>query len=218
VYIPPSDRRYNLGRFQATKLIMSDEEIYELIPIELQAFADYLYSIKVNTEIANSICDTPDRQRVARLAITSVEVTANAIRQGDFDSLWDAMPDEELLNTMAMTNPKTSIATAYAMLMRNIARGILAKEEDAEKLSREQLQLIFAHVTGSNTASESPNKFTAFLRHINIELERMRKNEHRFMGLKVKWVLSTDLEEYLSETLGGKYTPRSAPRKLRAVK
>jgi hypothetical protein len=218
VYIPPTDRRYNLGRFQANKLPMTDYEKYEMIPAELQAFADYLYTIKVNTEIANSICDTPDRQRVARLAITSVEVTANAIKQGDFDSLWDAMPDEELLNTMGLTNPKAGVATAYAMLMRNIARGILAKEEDAEKLSREQLQLIFAHVTGSSGANDSPNKFTSFLRHINIELERMRKNEQRFMGVKVKWVLSSDLEDYLSETLGGKYVPRTAPRKLRVAK
>lgn len=218
VYIPPTDRRYNLGCFQAHKLVMTDEEVYEIIPMELQAFADYLYSAKVNTEIANSICDTPDRQRVARLAITSIEVTANAIKQGDFDSLWDAMPDEDLLNTMGMTNPKSGIAAAYAMLIRNIARGILAGDEDAEKLSREQLQLIFAHVTGGSNAGDSPNKFTAFLRHINIELERMRKNDQRFMGVKVQWKLSKDLTDYLAETLGGKYIPRASSRKLRSVK
>lgn len=222
VYIPPTDRRYNLGRFQGTKLLMTDHEKYELIPLELQAFADHLYSIRVNTEFANAICDTPDRQRVARLAMTSVEVTANAIVNGDFDALWDAMPDEDLLATLGAFNNKSSVATAYAMFLRNIARGILAKDEDCEKLSREEVQLIFAHVTGLQT--DSPNKFTSFLRHLNIELERLRRGEKRFTGLRVKWVVTGELTEYLTTLfVPKKVAPKQGPARaanpnIKAVK
>lgn len=204
VYIPPTDRRYNLGRFQKNKLAMTDHEKYELIPQELQAFADYLFSIRVNTELANAICDTPDRQRVARLSLTSLEVTASAVTSGDFDALWDSMPDEELLLQMNNIGNTNGIATAFAMLMRNIARSLLAKTGEYDKLSREELQLIFAYVTGSKTATDSPNKFTSFLRHMNIELERMRRGEKRFMGIHTKWVVSDELRAYLEELFAEK--------------
>lgn len=210
VYIPPTDRRYNLGRFQQNKLPMTDHERWTLIPQELQAFADYIMSVTVNTELANAICHTPDRDRIQKLAITSVEAAASAIINGDLDRLWDRMPDDDILNASNINSPAASNAVAYSILMKAIARSILNKEKTYDRLSIAELQIIFMRVSGMDSAV---GRFDKFLEHVNITLTRMRRGKKRFQGILVTWNVNDELLAYFDELFS-----EVPPRKLKAVK
>lgn len=211
VYIPPSDRRYNVGVYQRSKIEMSDE-IKASIAEELMDFACYLASMEADVARASLIHQTEDRQRMQALAVTSLQETANAIVAADFDALWASMPDQKHLASLQTMSAHMAYASAFASLMENIAKDIITTNGTVwDRISREELRTIFQYCVGNTP--ETPNKFTAMLRHVGIETKRTRRGDHRFYGVELpRWKVSDELREILMETYG------SSVGKLRKVK
>lgn len=193
VYIPVGDRRYNVGNFQAEKLMPPDDEA---IDKELLAFAHFLADYKVNKGEANSVYHTEARERISKLSITSIAETCQAILTGDFDTLWLARPDERLMIESGIHNEHTANASAYVLLMKTIAR------EWPDALTRDEMQIILQYNVGN--MPRNPNKFTSLLRHNGIETTRISKNNQKTYGIKVKWRVSPEIRLDVMETLGSK--------------
>ena len=194
-YIPETDRRYNVGNFQQSKLVPPKEEDVEM---ELEAFAQYLIAHKADIKQANSIIETEAREKIKQLGISSIVETCRTITKGDFDALWYARPDETRMLQSQILNEQTQNAQAYCLVTREIATAIL-NGEAKQKLSRDELLIILQYNVGRMPTT--PNKFTSLLRHNNIHLERIRKNDCLTYGLSVNWKLSSVLRSELQRTL-----------------
>lgn len=189
VTLPPSDRRFNIGMFQSRRLEISQKEI-DKIEGELQHFANYLTEYKASFERAKSILNTADRREIQKLSITSVDALAHSLCEGDLMTLWEAMPDEELLEEIGITNPK---AAAYATLVRRLSY------ETVSDITRDELALIFEHCVGR--VPEGQQKFTAYLRHHGINLKRLRIGNHLAYGFRVEWAVSPEDLELIRDIL-----------------
>lgn len=198
VFIPESDRRYNVGNFQHRKLERPDDDMIES---ELEAFAQFLLAHKADIKAANSIIQTPARALIQKLGITSVVETCRMVQNGDFESLWLARPDERLLIETGIASKHADNARAYCILLKDIAAQLMTDKHAWSQypISREDLQIILQYNVGS--MPETPNKFTSLLRHNGIETTQVRKNGRKTYGIKVNWVISDELREELLDTL-----------------
>lgn len=193
VYIPETDRRYNVGNFQSQKMSRPDEK---KIASELEAFAQHLLTHKVDLEAANTPLQTEERSRIQRLAITSVAETCRLVLDGDIGALWMARTDERLLRESGVNNPVTANAQAYNFLMETLLEEATASgDHKAGKLTRDELLIILQYNVGN--VPSSPNKFTSFLRHNGIEIKRIRKNGNLCYGLELTWKVEPWLQEEL---------------------
>lgn len=194
VYIPETDRRYNVGNFQGGKLARPDDEI---VSKELEDFAAWLLAHKADIQAANTVMQTEARDRIARLSVNSITETCRSVTNGDFDTLWLAMPDEKLMNASGIVTQHTQNAQAYCMLMRRLAREII--ENPIGTVSRDELQIILQYNVGSMPVT--PNKFTSLLRHNGIETRQIRHNGQKTYGMDVRWVMSDELRQELTKAL-----------------
>lgn len=194
VYIPQTDRRYNVGNFQSQKMPRPDEK---RIASELQAFAEFLLAHKVDIEAANTPLQTEERTRIQSLAITSIAETCKLVTEGDLGSLWMARTDDRLLRESGVVNPVTTNALAYNALMDQLIEETTTPgHPGAGKLTRDELLIILQYNVGN--IPTSPNKFTSFLRHNGIETRRIRKGDNLCYGLDVAWKIEPWLQEELN--------------------
>lgn len=192
VFIPQSDRRYNVGNFQAQKLPRPDDNAVEN---ELMLFAEFLAAYKVNRDKANTPLHTEERQNIQNISLTSAEETARTIINGDLGSLWLARTDERLLRESGVVNAVTQNAQAYNVLIDRLIQEALVDTNGV--ITRDELLVLFQYNVGG--VPTSPNKFTSFLRHKSITTKRLRKNGELVYGMEVKW----KLEDWFMEELRG---------------
>lgn len=200
VAIPPGDRRFNIGTFQHEKTVLSQAEV-DSIADEVEAFAHYLSTRKADFQTAKSILQTEDRMAVQRMSVTSVDTLAADILNGNLVGLWEAMPDEALLEA---TNSMDNTAAAYALLIRKYSR------EAVSKITRDELGVIFKHCIGYK--SEGTAKLAAFLRHRGLEMKKLRFGNQFMPGIEVAWVVNKDDREAIRNELD------SSNLKLKRVK
>ena len=192
VFIPQSDRRYNVGNFQAQKLPRPDDNA---VKNELMSFAEFLAAYKVNRDKANTPLHTEERQNIQNISLTSAEETARTIINGDLGSLWLARTDERLLRESGVVNAVTQNAQAYNVLIDRLIQEALVDTNGV--ITRDELLVLFQYNVGG--VPTSPNKFTSFLRHKSITTKRLRKNGELVYGMEVKW----KLEDWFMEELRG---------------
>lgn len=191
VHIPEGDRRYNVGEFQNKKLPRPDDSV---VNAELEAFAQFLLAHKADIVQANTIVHTEARTKIQRLGVTSLVETCQMIMDGDFEALWMARPDEKLLNESGIMNEHTTNAAAYILLLKEIARN-----DFDDKITRDELLIMLQYNVGN--MPKTPNKFTSLLRHNNISLKRIRKNNVLGYGIQVDWKVSAELRRELEASL-----------------
>jgi hypothetical protein len=191
VQIDESDRRYNIGNFQGLKLPRPEDAAIEE---ELIAFAQYLLAHKADVIASNSIIETLARERIKKLGVSSIDITCYSILEGDFESLWLTMPDEELMMASRVDNDVTRVAQAYCVLLKNIVR-----EGFPNKLTRDELQIILQYNVGNMPTA--PNKFTSLLRHHSIETKQIRKGERKTYGIDVDWQVDPEFRLELETQL-----------------
>jgi len=182
VYIPESDRRYNVGNFQKTKLPRPNDFV---INSELQAFAEFLAAYKVDIERVNTPMQTAERERIQRLSLTSVVETCKMLNEGDIASLWMARTDERLLRESGVVNQVTCTAQSYNYLIDRLLQEAL--QDPSGKITRDELLIILQYNVGN--IPSSPHKFSSFLRHNGIETKRIRKNNRLCYGIETRWVV-----------------------------
>jgi len=209
VVIPRNDRRYNVGEFQKVPLIISIDEVETKLPLELQYFTDYLVTRKADITKAATPLMTDDRETLMALSETSVERTANALLLGDLEIIWEAMPNEKLMDALHFSSAQAMIAQGYMNFVKRATED--AHNKVTTKISRDELGVIFNHCVGN--CPTSPNKLTQYLRHHGIVTKRIRIDGMSDYGIEVNWEVDP---AFLKEV----YTPpkpQPRARNLRVV-
>lgn len=188
VVVSSSDRRINVAEFQSEKLEISDAEI-ESIKDELPAFADYLLLHAADTQQARTVLVNSDRLEMMAASSNSIETTAQALRKGNLEFFWDALPAGESGHIGA---EQTALYDAYTHIIRSALR------EPSQVLTRDELRVLFAYNVGD--VPRTPAKFASFLNHHRIYLEAVTKSDRSVRGYKVNWVASQDwIDQRLKE-------------------
>jgi len=185
VIIPRNDRRYNVAKFQKEKIDLTQDQIETQLPLEIQAFTDYLISRRADKNIAATPLLTEDRATLMALSETSVDRTAQAIMAGDLEALWDAMPDQGNIEALHSNSSYAMVATAYINFMKRACED--AFHNRPSRISRDELGAIFEHCVGG--VPRSANKLTTYLAHHGIHLTRMRSSHtgERINGYDIEW-------------------------------
>jgi len=190
VHIPLQDRRYNVANFQPNKLPRPDDmQVYE----ELEAFAQFLLNYKADFVRADTIIKTEARTLIQQMGVTSLQETCNAILEGDYQFLWNARPDEQLLVRSPVINQHTQNSQAYLLLLKNIATECIRDPviQQQYPLTRDEMQIILQYNVGNMPVT--PNKFTSLLRHNGIMTRSIYKNGETYWGIHVDWKITPKL-------------------------
>lgn len=184
VIIDPEDRRFNVGVYQSTRLILSDEEL-DGINQELESFYHYLNSRDADKAKARHALNNPAKQKMVHISRASLDVICDEINKGNLQFLWDQRPVLHLKEGTGNTS-QDIMNGRYIGLMEKIARG------ERPSLLREELQDLLGYLHGSIPAS--PYKFTSYIKHHGIVLEPTARDGKTVRGLKVDWKISPELK------------------------
>ncbi len=207
VVIPRNDRRYNVGQFQKIPLPITTDEVENKLPLEIQAFTDYLVSRNADVDTASRPLLTEDRETLMALSETSVDRTANALLSGDLEVMWEAMPNAELIDALHHSSTHAIAATAYINFIK--AATADAYHKRTTRITRDELGMIFMHCVG--TAPSSAHKLTQYLKHHNIITRRLRTNGEPQYGIEVTWQVDPG---FLKEV----YTPPKPQPRTRGLR
>lgn len=151
---------------------------------------------------------TEDRETLMALSETSVERTANALLNGDLEVMWEAMPNEELIDALHHSSSHAMAAQAYINFVKRATEDAYHKRKT--KIGRDELGVIFTHCVGN--CPSSANKLTQYLRHQNIITTRMRLDTGlSTYGIEVEWKAS---EAFLKDV----YTPPKPQPRTRGLR
>jgi hypothetical protein len=187
VTLSSGDRRFNVGRFQPDKIVLSTQDI-ATIADELPAFAAYLQQQRADLDEARRVIDNEDRQHLIDTSRTTAELVTDALIRGYIELFWDAMP------TNKYDAFESVLDQAYVELIR------AAVFEGKTRFTRDELMVIYRYLCGKESVPSTPTKFTQMLRHRNLRLKNLRIDGHSVRGLEVKWDVAPEwIEERRAE-------------------
>jgi len=188
VAIDKEDRRFNVGKYQTERLYLTDEEL-AAIDKELQSFYDYLMQYAVDTLKASTPIETEDRSNMISISESSVDGVGSALLDGNFEFFLDQMPttDRYTGNLQELNRVESYIDTLRALHKRT---------DDTGKcnISRDELRVLFEYCVGN--IPNTPNKFTAMLRHHRIHVFKVWVGDRSVNGFKVVWGDLARFEEF----------------------
>jgi len=178
IEIDPSDRRMNVGDYQANKLKLSSDDIKQ-IELELPAFTTYLMEYEVDERAAHVPMESHAKDHIKFLTRTSIDLLSDALRDGDIRYFFDGLPSSpnatnelDMSVTMRDDKYKTIVADMFEGLT-HLANG---KWGGKININREDLRFVCEYLIGK--IPDSPSKFTSFVKHHNIDI-RPLKIDHR---------------------------------------
>ncbi len=179
VMIDKGDRRFNVGLYQATRLILSDQELAQ-IDLELQAFHDFLMGYPMDPNKAREITTNADREHMISLTETSVDTVVSALAEGSFEFFLDQLPTDESYkrNATALVKVNDYKDVLSSLMLRTQPKGTCA-------ISREELRTLLNYVVGN--IPESPNKFTSLMKHHRVHMQAVWNGEKTVRGIPVTW-------------------------------
>jgi hypothetical protein len=180
VTIPKTDRRFNVGKYQKQKLLVSDKEI-ALINAELQAFHDYLLYYPLDIEQAHKIIETDDRTTMISIGESSIDTVSSELLGGNFNFFMDQLPAGtrymgDNVSTIRLENYKHTLAELIQRTDQTTGKC---------SVSREELRVIYDFVIGGMPTS--PNKFTSLLKHHRVHIEKVWLDNKTVSGIKAIW-------------------------------
>lgn len=177
VEVPPDDRRFNVGPYQKQPIQLTATEVDDLIPKELPEFYAYLRAYPADQARARTPLQSQARTNLIQVNRTAIDTVSDAILAGNLEFLWDHMPSDA-----RQLNPTQQIRyTPFRELVVD-----LVTHQDP-KLTRDDLYVIMEWCVGG--MPQSPHKFTAVLKHHNLPLTQVWKNNRNVRGIHVNWVI-----------------------------
>lgn len=196
VTVEPTDRRYNVAVYQERKLELTEDEIFKLIPAELDAFATYLVNMTVDVSAAKRVVENEARAQIKDLSLSSIDEISQSVLKGSLETLWSYIV--ELSHAQGRT---ISTAPIYKDLMYNIVL------HDYRTLSREELMIVFMHAIGE-TVPSSPAKFSRYLNHHGIKIATVSRGSQVFRGVKVDWQYEPEWYEEIKARVLAERAPK----------
>lgn len=173
VAIAPDDRRFNVGTRQELPIKLSSSDI-DTIESEVGDFYDYLCSRPADVQLARKPCETADRARIINNSRPAIEIAIEALKFGDLQFFREMkMVKPELINTRMQL-----VYDQYVSLIEEI------EDSKRTRLSREDLMTIFRWCVDS--VPDSPNKFTALMRHHGVEMEVIWLDNRSVRGIEIE--------------------------------
>lgn len=193
VSIKKGDRRFNVGKYQSVKLLMTDAEI-DGIEKELQAFYDYLVNYPADFELAGQIIQSADRDTMISISESSVDTVGSALLEGSFNFFVEQLPTDtsHLRNALQANKVKDYEDVLRSMIARTQPGGSCT-------ISREELRTLFDFAVGGMPTS--PNKFTSLLKHHRLHMEVVWVNNKSVRGIKTTWKDTAQFQTYLDQHL-----------------
>ena len=190
IQIDREDRRTNVGKYQPTKLNITDKEL-EKVEKELQMFHDYLLSYPVDEAAASTPLDTEDRDTLMSISETALDSVSNALMNGNMSFFIDQLPTSNKYNTNAVSASKV-------LDYKEVVLDIL-KRTDAltgkVNIARDELRTIYEYTVGK--IPESPNKFTSLLKHHRIHIKKVWGGDKAVAGINCRFSDVSNFGEYL---------------------
>jgi hypothetical protein len=191
VMIDKNDRRFNVGVYQPTKLLVTDAELAK-IDKELQTFHDYLLSYPLDERKAGEVIHSVDRETMISISESSIDTVASAMLDGKFGFFIDNLPTDNSYQRSALMSSKVED-------YRAVLTDILARTAPDGKcnVARDELRIIFDYVVGN--IPTSPNKFTSLLKHHRVHTQAVWVNNKTVNGIAVKWNDVGSFNQYVKE-------------------
>lgn len=194
VMLDKGDRRFNVGRYQPNKLIITDEEIKQ-IEAELQDFHDYLMCYKVCPDSVRTVIHTEDRDNMIAVTQSSLDTVASALLEGTFEFFLDQLPTNNDYTRNALQAHRVE---SYKDVLRTLM--LRTRDNGACNISRDELHTIFDYLC--DRIPTSPNKFTSLLKHHRIHTTRVWINNKTVIGLAVTWRDIAQFKDYAKQYFG----------------
>lgn len=191
VIIPKNDRRHNVGKYQPTKLVITDQEVAQL-ENELQQFHDYLMCYVVDTDKARQVIHSVDRDNMITLSESSVDTVTSALIEGNFDFFLSMLPTGNNHERNALLSNKVE---AYRETLKAVM--LRTKPDGTSNIARDELHSIFDYLT--DNVPKSPNKFTSLLKHHRVHITKVWVNSKAVQGLQVTWADVKEFPKYTAE-------------------
>lgn len=175
VEIAPDDRRFNVGPYQNFPIQLTATEVDILIPQELEAFHAFLAHFKADTAIARKPLISQARATLINTSRTAIDTVSDALLDGNLAYLWDQLNSS--------SNTLSPLQMLKYQPYRDLIVGLVNNPDP--KLTREELLIIMEWCIGG--MPQSPNKFSALLKHHRLHLEQIWKNGRNVRGITVTW-------------------------------
>ncbi|WP_025915501.1 DUF5906 domain-containing protein [Herminiimonas sp. CN] len=206
VMIDKEDRRFNVGKYQPERLVITQQEIEQTIPKELQGFHDYLMQYQVDAAQAGTPIESDDRDNMISISELSVDTIGSALINGNFEMFMNERPTSDKENPNGLQANRDH---AYD----DVLKAILARTDRADgscNIARDELHTLFDYTAGG--MPQTSNKFTSLLKHHRIHLVKVRIDKP-VMGMRVEWKDVKNFRDYELQI-----TPLRTAPKLRVMK
>lgn len=192
VFIPPTDRRYNVGEFQHKKLPPPNANA---IAKELDNFAAMLNGFPVKLEVLNKICYSKAREEIQQASVNSIERVAQDIKNGHFEAFWAELPNNDYATALP---DLAGVNSAYRKLMFRMGDDILTREGKSA-LTREELYILFEYLVGK--INPAPAKFGRLLALHGLKTAPTKLRGELFRGVRVDWYAEEELKSEIAHVL-----------------
>ena len=213
--IPRGDRRFNVAKFQSQKLTITDAELAR-IPLELQAFHDFLLYYAVDKAQVITPLNNADRDQVIDIGENAIDTVSNALIEGNMGWLVDQLPTD----TRYAGDARLAIRVED---YKNVILDLLRRTDRNTgvcNVTRDELRAIFEYTVGN--MPESPNKFTARIKHHRIHTTKvwipqkdLPAGGKAVFGIKAVWRDTAEWAKYLAQFAPATPAPKA---KLARVK
>lgn len=176
VEIQPGDRRFNVGGFQSSPIVLTAKDIDDTVPAELGKFFAYLAQRPADLALARVPLSTDARTTLMDISRTAIDSVSDAVLAGDISFFWDH------LSTTRQLSPLQALRHQP---YRDLVVAVITDPEEQGKLTRDELHVLFDWCVGG--MPQSPNKFTSLLKHHRLYLGQVWKNNRNVRGLSVTW-------------------------------
>jgi hypothetical protein len=206
ISIDSEDRRFNVGRYQPTKLQITDQEL-DALDNELQAFHDYLLYYKLDAAKAQTVMASSDRSTMISISRSSLDTVADAILDGSFKFFVEQMPTD---GSYASDTKNYNRVENYRTVLQNLL-GRTNRTSGQCNVGRDELRILFDYSCGS--MPDTPNKFTSLLKHHRIHTEPVWVNAKTVNGFKIMWKDTKEWPSYLEALASSGGPPALKPKK-----
>lgn len=177
INVRPGDRRFNVGGFQPDPLdtVMTEAEKDVITSgAELPGFAYFLSQLPADKARARTPLLSAARATLIRLGKSSLDITAEAVLQGDLEFFWSQLLSEAPSNPLQVHKYER-----YKELLKQLV------QNQPGAVSREELRILFEWTCDNIPAS--PNKLTNMLKHRGLDLGQTKVHGKNVTGMKTRW-------------------------------
>lgn len=183
IQIDPEDRRFNVAVYQPNKLVFTDSDA-RAIDEELVEFYHYLMTREADRGKARVPMNNAAKNTMINLNLASIDTASEAIRTGNLEYFWNAMPQGSIDSLPRFDQEK---AERYVKLLKDIVAN------GRRSLLREELFTLLDYTIGNMPTT--PIKFSSMLKHHKLDIVPITHGGKKARGVPVKWTINPEWKE-----------------------